>query len=97
MALLDEMRVALRVTTTATDTEVQAYMDAARADMLRVGVPEDMLDEDNIDPLAKVAMVQYCKAHFGYDNDEAPRFGESYRQLVADMLNSPSTYGSADE
>lgn len=93
VALLDDVKVALRVTTDLLDTEVQGLIDAALADMSRVGIREDLLDEDEPAPLVKMAVCLYCKAHFGYDNDEASRFSESYRQLVADMLNSPTSYG----
>lgn len=93
MALLDDVKVMLRVTSTLTDSDVQTCIDAAFADMARVGVRSDLLDEDEPAPLVKMAVVLYCKAHYGYDNDEAPRFSESYRQTVLDMLNSPTSYG----
>lgn len=96
MALLDDVKVALRVSTDALDAEVSAVVDAATADMKRVGVPESMLG-DKIDPYVKLAVILFAKAHFGYDNDEAPRFEASYRQIVKDILNSPSTYGGGGD
>lgn len=94
MALLDEVKVALRVTSSAMDDEINNLINAALADMSRVGVADSMLDEDSMDALAKMAVMLYTKAHFGYDNDEASRFDESYRQVVVDMLNSPGVYGA---
>ena len=93
MALLDDVRTALRVVSTAMDSEIEALVAAALADMARVGVRESLIDEDDPDPLVRMAVMLYCKARFGYDNDEAARFEESYRQIVADMLNSPTSYG----
>lgn len=92
MALIDDAKVALRVTTDRLDSEVQMLVDAAVADMRRVGVPDDLLYEDTMDPYVKAAVILFVKASFGYDNSEASRFQNSYRQMVKDILNSPSTY-----
>lgn len=93
MALLDDVKVALRVASDDYDSEIQGLIQAAELDMARVGLEAG----DGSDALARNAVVLFCKAHFGYDNSEAPRFLESYRQTVVDMLNSPSTYGGQDE
>jgi len=95
---MDDVKVALRVTSSAYDSEVEMLIEAALRDMDRVGIPRDMLlSSGPTDPLVRAAVTLYCKANFGFDNDDAPRFLESYRQTVDDMLNSPSTYGRADE
>ena len=86
MALIDDIKLSLRVTTDALDTEVQAYIDAALYDMERVGVDLDLLTSDNA--FVKTAIIAYCKAQFGYDNSEARRFDEAYRRIVCDLLNS---------
>lgn len=95
--LLEEAKAALRVTSSSMDTEVQSLIDAALRDMRRVGVSEDLLSEDDMDPLVKMAVLLYAKARFGYDNDEASRFDESYRQVVADLLNSPTSYSDEED
>ncbi len=94
--LLEEVKTALRVTSTVYDVEVSALIEAARADMKRVGIPETMLG-DTIDPLCKMAILLYCKARFGYDNDEAERFDKSYQQMLKDMRNAPTSYGGDSE
>ena len=109
MALLDDVRTALRVSpiplddeagrapysdgwepTFASDfdDEIQDLIDAALADLTRVGIVPSLLDPDSLHPLAKRAVVAYAKAHYGYDNDEATRFIESYERTVIDMANS---------
>lgn len=89
MALIDDIKLNLRVSTKALDPEIRMLIDSAVADMIRVGVdPEYINIEDEIPPLVKHAITCYCKAHFGYDEPDAERFNASYRQLVADMLNS---------
>lgn len=93
MALLDDVKVSLRLSTDAMDSEVSMLIAAAKADMRRVGVPEEMLDDASMDPYVRCAVTEFVKARFGYDNSEAARFDESYRQIVRDVLNSPGTYG----
>ncbi len=98
MALLDEVRANLRVTSELTDDEIQMWVSAALADMKRVGIDETLLAEGSMDPLARGAVTLYVKGHYGYDNDEAPRFLSHYRQTVAALLNSPAnTAQSSDE
>ena len=90
MALLDEVKVALRVTSDAFDTEIQGLIEAAKRDLNRVGVDEALVDSD---PLAKMAVILFAKSRFGYDNSDASRFEDAYRQTVVDILNSPTFYG----
>lgn len=93
MSLLDDVKMALRLTTDALNAEVETLIDAARYDMERVGVDPNLLAKDpltdNIEnAFVKQAICVYAKAHFGYDNAEAPRFDDSYRRIVCDLLNS---------
>lgn len=88
MALIDDVRVCLRVTHDATDSEIQMWIDAALEDMRRCGVREYMLDENTMNSLARSAVTCFVKANYGYDNSEAERFIESYRMMLAGLLNS---------
>lgn len=101
MALIDDIKVTLRLRGSAYDSEVNMLISAALADMRRVGIRESLLDKDNMAALPKQAVAMYVKSRFGYDNDEAARFDEAYRQTVIDLLNSSanSTYkeGTEDE
>lgn len=93
MALLDDIKASLRVTSASFDAEAQMLVDAALYDMERVGVNPALLvvDEETGDvanAFVKHAVTAYCKAHFGYDVEEAARFDDSYRRIVCDLLNS---------
>lgn len=81
MAILDDVKVALRVaaTSTAFDGEIQDLIDAAIADLQLAGVRSDKAVDT--DALAKRAIITYCKAHFGYDNPDADRLFQSYLML----------------
>lgn len=92
MSLIDDVKVALRVTSDAFDPEVEMLVEAALRDLQRVGIPDEFLVDGPTDPLVRAAVCMYAKAHFGFDNSEAPRFDESYRQIVKDFLNSPTSY-----
>lgn len=94
MSLIDDVKVALRVTSDAFDPEVEMLVEAALRDLERVGIPGELLVDGPTDPLVRAAVCMYAKAHFGFDNSEAPRFDESYRQIVKDVLNSPTTYSA---
>ena len=97
MALIDDVRSCLRVTSELTDDEIEMWVNAAIADMTRVGIRETLLAEDNMTPLAKAAVTLYCKGHYGFDNEEAPRFLTHYRQTVAALLNSPANTATDKE
>ena len=93
MALLDEVKLSLRVTSNLYDAEVQGLIDAALADLHRLGInPYQACNGSITDALVKSAVILYCKARFGYDNSDASRFEDAYRQTVIDMMNSPRTY-----
>ncbi len=79
MAILDDVKVALRIaaTNTAFDGEVGDLIDAAKKDLELAGITK----ADESDALIKRAINTYCKAHYGYDNPDAERFLESYLML----------------
>jgi uncharacterized phage protein (predicted DNA packaging) len=80
MALLDDVKLALRISSSAFDSEITDLIEAAKADLQLSGVKQEKADDDN-DPLIKRAIIVYCKANFGYDNPEAERFQQSYDML----------------
>lgn len=79
MAILDDVKVALRIAASNTtfDGEIGDLIEAAKDDLQLAGITSD----DTTDPLIKRAVITYCKAHYGYDNPDAERFLESYLML----------------
>ena len=75
--MLDKVKLALRVSGTVFDLEIQDLIDAAKLDLQISGVVK--VDEE--DALIQRAIIVYCKANFGYDNNEAERFEKSYDML----------------
>lgn len=86
MALLDDVKRELRISSTAFDTEVLDLIESAKMDLMQSGIVETKIVET--DPLIKRAIVFYCKAYFGYDNPDAERFYESYRMLETHLALS---------
>jgi uncharacterized phage protein (predicted DNA packaging) len=80
MAILDDVKIALRVTNTAFDSEILDLIDAARQDLILSGVTT-LKANDDTDPLIKRAIITYCKANFGFDNPDADRLQKSYDML----------------
>ena len=91
MALLDDMRERVRVTTHATDAEIDDEIFAAIYDMRRCGVKESLLDGEHPHPLVKHAITMYVRAYYGMDNaTERPQFIAAYERVLCDLLNSKS-------
>ena len=107
MTLLDDVKVALRVTTDKTDGEVDTYIGTALFDMQNKGVkPEFLADDADADkgdymPIVKTAVINYCKAQYGRDVEASERNAclSSYRSIISSLLNGKQNvhYKAADE
>lgn len=78
---VSEVRTALRYSTHALDGEIALMIDAARDDLLRVGVADARLSE----PLARMAITTYARAQQADDPDVRAAFESSYGAM-ADAL-----------
>jgi hypothetical protein len=74
MALIDDVKIHLRISDTAYNTEITDLINAAKADIALGGV----LTTSETDALYKMAICTYCKANFGYDNKDADRLNQAY-------------------
>jgi hypothetical protein len=90
MALLDKVKVACRVTSTAYDDELTDLIEAGLADMNITDIDSDLLvSGSELDPLVQRAVITYCKMNFGYLSDEQyQKFKASYDEQKAQMLMS---------
>lgn len=86
MALLDDVKIALRISAAnnSFDTEINDLISAAQRDLLVAGIKV----ADTSDPLIKRAIVTYAKAHFGYDNPDADRLLKAYEMLKMHLMLS---------
>lgn len=84
MALIDDVKVNLRIKSTAFDaTEIQPIIDACKVDLKLSGVN---VFKDG-DPLLQRAIVLYAKANFGFSTD-SERYQKAYDMLKNSMALS---------
>lgn len=93
--MLNDVKLSLRITTTAFDVEVQDLINAARIDLIQSGI-SSIKAEDDKDPLIKRAIIIYCKANFGFDNPDAERLNYSFNMLKQ-HLSLTSDYNGAND
>ena len=82
MALIDKCKIAMRITTSSYDSEIQAYIEAAMLDLGIAGVetPPD-------DALINKAVMTYVRMSFG-NPPNYDRLKESYDEQKAQLMNA---------
>lgn len=83
MAMIDKVRMALRISTTNYDTELTDLIGAAQLDLGVAGV----VLPDEIDALVTKAIITYCKMSFGLPEDY-DRLKRSYDEQKAQLSNA---------
>lgn len=78
--MLETVKMALRITTTAYDSELTYLIEAAKLDMGIAGV----VLPDELDALVTRAIVTYCKMSFGLPEDY-DRLKRSYDEQKAQL------------
>ena len=99
MAMIDDVRLALRITTTAYDAELTDLINAGKADLGVAGVRLDETDPPTdplTDPLIKKAVVTYVKLHFGSPSD-FDKLERTYKEQKAQLATCTgyTDWGSA--
>ena len=84
--MLEEVKMALRISNTAYDDEIINLIDACKSDLETSGVAPSYFEEFNYRALIKQAVITYCKAQFGYDNQDAGRLNENYELLKQKLV-----------
>ena len=79
--MLDKVKLALRITTTAFDNEIDDLITAALADLGLAGVT----NQEQTDPLIIRAVTTYCRVHFGQP-DDYDRMKASYDEQKAQLM-----------
>lgn len=82
--MLNAVKLAMRpaIKTNAYDGELRDLIDAAKADLKRVGIVGD-----ESDPLIRQAIKTYCRLHFGSPAD-AEKLERSYNTQVGSLMGS---------
>ena len=78
--ILNAVKLALRITTDAFNSELNDLIDAALLDMGNAGITNDSTG----DPLVLRAVITYCKLNFGQP-DDYDRLKKSYDEQKAQL------------
>lgn len=81
--MLDKVKMALRITTTAYDAELTDLIESAKLDMSIAGV----VLPPTIDALVTKAIITYCKMSFGIPEDY-DRLKASYDEQKAQLATA---------
>lgn len=81
MAIIDDVRKALRIKTDQFDTELQIYIDTCIYDLTRLNIEVNTM---NPEPEVKTAIILFVKAHFGTADTS---FKESMQQSYNDFVD----------
>lgn len=65
MAMLDDVKAAMRITVSVYDSEISSLIDSAKLDLGIAGV----IVPDTIDALVKRAIITYARMNFGSPDD----------------------------
>ena len=85
MALLDEVKLSLRVTTNAYDSEINGLIESAKLDLGIAGV----VLPATLDDVINTAIKTYCKLNFGTPNPSTYDYlKKSYDEQKAQMSNA---------
>ena len=79
--ILDDVKLALRLTTDAYNEQLNLLISAAEGDLGISGLPEGDYSDD---PLVKQAVITYCIVHFGSPSDY-DRLKASYDEQKAQL------------
>lgn len=83
MAMLDKVKMGLRITTNAYNEEINDLIEAAKQDLGIAGV----VIPETIDEIVTRAIITYCKMSFGLPED-GDRLKRSYDEQKAQLSNA---------
>ena len=87
--MLALIKLALRISTTAFDTELQMLIDDCISEMVGLGIPD--ITSESTDPQIKSTVIAYCKWKFG-NNADKDEWRDIYH-IKLGQLKSMTGYG----
>lgn len=99
MALIDEVKTALRVSLNDDDInlQIQSLIDAAKEDLYNTAdISKTLFEQEEIPALIKIAINTFVKAFWTTDDEERAKLLVSYDGIKA-KLSVSSAYSTYDE
>ena len=87
MAILDDVKIRLRISHSKLDSDLSATIEAARHELVRVGVYAEAASSDT-DPLIVEAIKTYCQYGFTDDMKEKDGYWNSWTTQVDGLRKS---------
>lgn len=78
--MLEAVKLALRITTDAFDTELSDLIEAGMIDLTQAGI----VNMDTSDPMIRRAVITFCRLNFGQP-DDFDRLKKSYDEQKAQL------------
>ena len=93
--MLEDVKLALRISHDKADTEIKNLINAALADMIRAGAASSVVCAEN--PLAKRVVITYCRRELTDDTVKHQRFHRAYEQMLDELRRSGDGYLHRDD
>ena len=90
MAILDDVKLALRITHTKLDDDLSAKIEAAKNELVALGVEPSVVESEN-DPLVLEAIKTYMQYKYTRDDKEMENYYNSWVVQV-DKLRKTKGY-----
>lgn len=84
--MLNKVKLALRISHTLLDTDIEETIAQARAEMVRAGVVSDVAESDNL--LIEGAIKTYCLMHYANDSKMADGYARSWEYQLENLRKS---------
>jgi len=83
MAIIDKVKLALRISTSALDAEITDQIKAAKEELIRAGVPATVVSSEG--DLVVLAVKTFTLANMCDDDKDATRYEESFRYQMDNL------------
>jgi hypothetical protein len=81
VTLVEDIKLAVRVASSAYDAELEGHIAASKARLRRGGVSATVVNAEE-DPLLIAAITVYCKAMFGLDNPDSEKYMAAFDSMM---------------
>lgn len=89
--ILDDVKKALRIVTTAYDSDIETYINTCYYDLERMGI---QFDRESPDPEIVTAVILYTKSVFGSGNEAyKEQLFNVYNNLCTKLITDGTKYG----
>lgn len=90
--LVEKIRSVLRLNHKEFDEEIEMLINTSIEDLKTSGIASSYFKEIQYRPMIETAIITYCKANFGYDNQDAERLQNSYEMQKQKLAISHHDY-----